>query len=319
MAVYTKLSKEDVDEFLAGYNVVELNEYHGLADGVSNTNYLLHTKDYKRYILTIFEQNSAGELPFFMELTEYLADKKIPCPRPIHNNSGKIIGEIKGKPAALIEFLRRTDNLANITIQHIELLGEIIAKLHLAAKDFPQECPNNFSIAGLRKLFSNYSGQANKIADGLENEIVTELDFLEKNFPPNLPKGIIHADIFPDNVFFITNPLQVSGIIDFYCSCSGFWMYDLMIVINAWCFDNEHHFMPEMANALLKSYNKIRPISEAEIAAMKILGRAAAMRFLISRAYDKLNQVEGAMVAIKDPLEYVEKLKFWQETDWKYE
>jgi homoserine kinase type II len=267
------------------------------------------------YILTLFEKRgSARDLPFFMDLTEHLADKGIVCPRPIANNTGGVIGEIKGVPAVLVEFLPGRGN-PHITPRHLELVGELAAKLHLAAADFTQSRANDLSLPGFYELFDNFRGRADEIAPGLEHEIASELAYLDKNFPSGLPSGVVHTDIFPDNVFFIdgnTDQPELSGIIDFYFSCNDFWMYDLMIVLNAWCFDATHQFMPLRAQALLGAYNKIRPLSEAEKKAAQVLARAAAMRFLVTRCFDWLNRVDGALVNIKDPMEYVKKLRFHQ-------
>lgn len=267
------------------------------------------------YILTLFERSKeARDLPFFMSLTEHLADKGIACPRPIASRAGAVIGEIKKVPAVLVEFLPGRGN-PHITPRHLELVGELVAKLHLAAADFPQSRKNNLSLSGFHELFASFRRRADEIAPGLEREIESELAYLDKNFPAGLPSGVVHTDIFPDNVFFIdgnTDQPELSGIIDFYFSCNDFWMYDLMIVLNAWCFDAAHRFLPQRGQALLNSYNKIRPLAEKEKKAAQVLARAAAMRFLVTRCFDWLNRVDGALVNVKDPMEYVKKLRFHQ-------
>lgn len=317
MAVYTQLSQSDITTFLAAYNVGELVSFKGIAEGVTNTNYLL-TANYElvttNYILTIFEENFlAVDLPFYMNLTEHLADKGIVCPHPIKNKNSTVIGNIKGKQAVLIEFLQGRGN-PHITPRHLQLVGELMAKLHIATHDFPQKQENSLGLSGLQKIFSNLHGRLDEIKSGLEKEISDELEFLSQNLPKNLPAGIVHTDIFPDNVFFIdgnTDQPELSGIIDFYFSCHDFYMYDLMIVMNAWCFDSAHRFVSGRAQALLDSYNKIRPITQAEKGAMPILGRLAAMRFLLTRCDAWLNRVDGALVNIKDPMEYLQKLHFY--------
>lgn len=320
MAVYTKLSQSDIDIFLAAYDAGELISFKGIAEGVTNTNYLLSISPEphvtKHHILTLFEQNfNAADLPFFMDLTEYLSDKGIVCPRPIHNKSGGVIGEIKGKPAVLIEFLQGHGN-PHITPEHTYLVGEMVASLHLATAGFTQTRANNLSISGLRNLFAGFCDRADEINTGLSSEIGTELEFLAKNFPRNLPQGVVHTDIFPDNVFFIDgntyNP-RISGIIDFYFSCTDYFAYDLAIVLNAWCFNSAHGFEPARADALFRGYNRVRRITEEEKDAMNILVRAAAMRFLVTRSFDWLNRVDGVLVNVKDPKEYLHKLQFWRE------
>lgn len=330
MAVYTQLSQSDITSFLAAYDVGEIKSFKGIAEGVSNTNYLLTTLSspspappfrerelsVTNYILTIFEQNfNAADLPFFMNLTEHLANKGIVCPRPIHNKNAAIIGNIKDKPAVLIEFLQGRGN-PHITPRHLELVGELVAKLHLAAQDFPQNRANELSITGLHKIFSGFSENVDKIHAELKREMAAEFLFLTQNFPKNLPAGIVHTDIFPDNVFFVdgnTDQPELSGIIDFYFSCHDFWMYDLAIVQNAWCFDAAHQFVSARADALFRGYNSVRKITEEEKLAMPILARAAAMRFLVTRCHAWFNRVDGALVNIKDPMEYVQKLRFHQQ------
>ncbi len=318
MAVYTQLSQSDIIAFLVGYDFGELVSFKGIAEGVSNTNYLLAVNRKSKitnYILTIFEQNfNAADLPFFMNLTEHLANKGIACPNPIHNKSGVIIGDIKGKLAVMIEFLQGRGN-PHITPRHLQLVGELTAKLHIATQDFSQKRENELSLAGLKKLFAGMDRRVDEIKIGLEKEIVAELEFLEKNLPKDLPSGVVHTDIFPDNVFFVdgnTDQPELSGIIDFYFSCNDFYIYDLMIVLNAWCFDAANQFVPARAKALFESYNKIRPITQAEKAAMTILVRLAAMRFLLTRCGAWLNRVDGALVNIKDPMEYWQKLEFYR-------
>lgn len=317
MAVYTELSENDITAFLLSYDVGKLTSFKGIAEGVSNTNYLLHTSS-ANYILTLFEENfNATDLPFFMNLTEHLGSKGVVCPRPIRSKSGEVIASIKGKPAILIEFLQGHGN-PHITPRHLELVGELAAKLHLSVADFSETRANDLSIAGLKKIFAGFCGRANEIKSGLENEIKTEFEFLEKNLPKNLPAGVVHTDIFPDNVFFIdgyTDQPELSGIIDFYFSCTDFFAYDLAIILNAWCFDTSHKFIPARAEALFKGYNSVRSLTDVEKNALPILARAAAMRFLCTRARDWLNPAQGALVNMKDPMEYVKKLHFWQAND----
>jgi homoserine kinase type II len=318
LAVYTHLSKEDIAALLMHYDIGELETFKGIAEGVENTNYLIITQKgahRQRYILTLYEQRvNPDDLPFFLGLTEWLANRGIACPRPVRSRDDQMTASIKGKTAALIHFLEGRGN-PHITPRHLELTGELLARMHLAGEGFPITRRNTLSLDGWRALFQKFRGDADAIAPGLEKEISAEFSFLEKHWPQGLPSGVIHADVFPDNVFFIdeyTDQPELSGIIDFYFACNDAWIYDVIICMNAWCFDTGHKFVPVRAKALLDTYNRIRPITEAERAAMPVLARGAAMRFLMTRAHDWLIRVDGALVNPKDPMEYVTKLRFHQ-------
>jgi homoserine kinase type II len=310
MAVYTKLLKADIAAHLRQYDVGVLVSAKGIAEGVSNTNYLLVAGS-KKYILTLFEKRSdPKDLPFFMELTEHLAARGIPCPRPVHGKNGKVIFLLKNRPAVLVEFLPGKNN-PNIMPYHLRQLGGMVAYMHSAASDFPKKRANDLALKEWKKLFAGIEKKCDRITPGLADFIGKELDYLEKHWPKNLPAGVIHADIFPDNVFFKGD--DISGVIDFYFACNDYWMYDLMITLNAWCFNGIHQFLPGRAKALLQSYHAVRPITSTERKAMQVLARGAAMRFLLTRAHDWLNRVPGAKVSLKDPMEYVAKLQFHQQ------
>ncbi|MFW0777185.1 MAG: homoserine kinase [Rickettsiales bacterium] len=312
MAVYTKLSDDDIAGFLGRYNIGTLASAHGIAEGIENTNYLIATQS-SRYILTLFEKRvEAKDIPFFLDFTEWLADRDIACPRPIKGRDGNTCYTLAGKPAAIIQFLEGKGS-PNITNYHVEQLGALMARMHLAAKDFPQERENSLSLAGWKEMFASIGKDADKVMDGLADMISAELDYLSASWPKDLPKGVVHADLFPDNVFFQDE--QLSGVIDFYFSCTDFWLYDLMITINAWCFNGVHEFNAARAKTMLQSYHAIRPITPEERAAMQVLARGAALRFLLTRTYDWLNRVEGAIVTTKDPMEYVKKLQFHQKNN----
>ena len=317
MAVYTRLSNDEIAAFLARYNVGELVSATGIAEGIENTNYLLQTQEGKfsrRYILTIYEQRvDASELPFFLDLTEYLAVRDIPCPRPLHANDGKIIQPLAGKSAALISFLEGKGN-PHITPAHTAQLGTLTAQMQLGAKQFPQSRKNNWSLGGWQKLFDKFEARADEIAEGLAEQIAVELEFLRANWPCDLPAGIVHTDLFPDNVFFDEKSREptISGVIDFYFACHDFWAYDLLIAMNAWCFDEKFTFVPARAKALFDAYQQHRELTEEELAALPVLARGAAMRFLVTRCYDWLNTPKDALVTPKDPLEYLAKLRFHQ-------
>jgi homoserine kinase type II len=310
MAVYTKLTNNDIRAFLAQYKVGALTSAKGIAEGVENTNYLI-VAGKERYILTIFESRTdPKELPFFLGLTEWLAERDIPCPRPVHGKNGKVMYPLKGKSAILVQFLQGRNN-PNVSNYHLQQLGAMSARMHMAAKGYTKKRPNILGLAGWKRLFARVEKRCDEITPGLADLIRKELSYLEKNWPSKLPSGVVHADLFPDNVFFKGD--ELSGVIDFYFSCNDAWMYDLMITLNAWCFDGSHRFVGNRAKALLQSYHAVRPITPEERAAMQVLARGAAMRFLLTRTYDWLNRIPGAVVTPKDPLEYAAKLIFHQQ------
>ena len=317
MAVYTRLEQEQIAAFIARYDIGELVSATGIAEGIENTNYLLvtqHGKFSRRYILTIFEQRvDSSELPFFMELKEYLAVRGIPCPRPVHASDGEMIQPLAGKSAAIVSFLEGRGNPA-ITHEHTAELGTLCAQMHLAAKQYPYMRKNALSVGGWQKLFDKFEARADEISPGLAEVISAELEFLRANWPCDLPAGIVHADLFPDNVFFDVEEgvPAISGVIDFYFSCHDFWLYDLVIAMNAWCFDENFEFVPLRAQALFDAYQHVRELTEEEVEALPVIARGAAMRFLVTRCYDWLNRPEGALVTPKDPLEYLAKLRFHQ-------
>lgn len=319
MAVYTKLAPGDIAAFLTQYDLGALVEHKGIAEGVENTNYQLTlTRDGERsrYILTLYEQRvNPADLPFFLGLTEWLADHGIACPRPVKNRAGALTGTLAGRPAALIHFLEGRGN-PHITPRHLELTGTLMARMHRAAEGFPLARANSLSLAGWKSLFAKFRPCADTITPGLEAALEEELRHLEARWPAGLPRGVIHADIFPDNVFFIdghTDTPELSGVIDFYFACNDALAYDLAITLNAWCFDLSHRYMPARGRALLQSYHALRPLSDAEKQALPILCRGAALRFLMTRSHDWLHRVEGALVNPKDPMEYMAKLRFHQE------
>ncbi len=318
MAVYTQLTDDEIRRFLAHYPLDALVSARGIVEGIDNTNYLIVTgteTKQKKYILTIFEQRiRAEELPFFMGLTGWLAHHGIPCPEPVKGLDGGLTYTLGGKPAALVHFLEGRNN-PEITPLHTRQLGDMVARMHMAAKNFPMRRDNNLSLDAWRAIFATYSNRVDEIMPGLKTMMSTELDYLQSYWPRGLPSGVIHADVFPDNVFFsqASGAPFLSGVIDFYFSCNDAWIYDLLICLNAWCFDTAHRFQPERAGALLEAYARVRPLTREERAAMPLLARAAAMRFLVTRAHDWLIRVPGALVNPKDPMEYVTKLQFHQQ------
>ncbi len=315
MAVYTQLTEEDVKGFLAHYDIGALRSFEGIVEGIDNTNFLVVAD--ARYILTVFESRiRAEELPYFLGYSGWLAERGIPCPKPMQGRDGEVIRTLKGKPAALVQFLEGKGN-PDITPAHTALVGDLDAKMHLAAQDFLPWRENNLSLAGWRIIFDKIAPRADEVFPGMEKLIRHELAFLEEHWPGGLPSGPVHADLFPDNVFFTYNAgvPALSGVIDFYFACNDSFAYDLMICLNAWCFDDRQRFVPELASALLKSYRDVRPLEDAELRALPLLARAAALRFLVTRAHDWIFRVPGALVNPKNPMDYVMRLKFFQQDD----
>ncbi len=309
MAVYTEVSDEDVEAFVAAYAIGEVVSLAGIAEGVENTNFLLRTTT-GAYILTLYEKRVRREdLPFFIGLMEHLAAKGLACPTPIRARDGAVLRELKGRPAAIVSFLEGLWP-RRILPEHCAGVGQALAALHLAGADFPMRRANNLSLAGWRPLFQASAGRAHEVRPGLSAALGEELAFLEANWPAGLPEGVIHADLFPDNVFF--RGQQVSGLIDFYFACTDAFAYDLAICLNAWCFEADGSFNVTKGRLLAGAYQRLRPLSDAEVAALPTLCRGAALRFLLTRLYDWLNHPPGAFVKPKDPLEYFAKLRFHQ-------
>jgi homoserine kinase type II len=309
MAVYTEVAAEDLADFLKGYDIGELLSYKGIAEGVENSNFLLHTSQ-GAFILTLYEKRvAAGDLPFFLSLMAWLAARGVHCPQPAKNRSGAVYGTLAGRPAAIINFLEgmwpRRPNAV-----HCAGVGDALARMHVAGRDFPLVRKNPLSVAGWRPLFDLAAARADGVQHGLRDFLARELDVLEARWPTDLPVGVIHADLFPDNVFFLGD--RVSGLIDFPFSCTDILAYDVAICLNAWCFEPDHAFNVTKARALLNAYGKVRALSEAEQSALPLLARGAALRFLLTRLVDFLDVPPGALVRPKDPLEYVRKLRFHQ-------
>jgi len=309
MAVYTDVSAEDLGRFLAGYDLGELLSYKGIAEGVENSNFLVHTGT-GHYILTLYEKRvAAGDVPFFLALMEHLASRGINCPQPVKARNGNALGILCGRPAAIVTFLdgmwmRRPD------AGNCAAVGEALARMHLAGADFSGKRRNVLSVTGWRPLFEQAAGRADSLQHGMRAMIETELGQLETSWPRDLPQGVIHADLFPDNVFFLSDKL--SGLIDFYFACTDTLAFDIAICLNAWCFEPDHSYNVTKGRSLLTSYIKTRPLSGAERDALPLLARGAAMRFLLTRLVDWLDVPAGALVQPKNPLEYFRKLRFHQ-------
>ncbi|MBT4710188.1 MAG: homoserine kinase [Alphaproteobacteria bacterium] len=307
MAVYTEVSDSQLAAFMDQYDLGDPLGLMPIAEGVENSNYRLATST-GTYILTIYEKRVDREdLPFFLGLMEHLSAGGIPCPLPIQGRDGEALRELSGKAAAIITFLDGAWP-RKIKPVHCRGLGAAMAQMHLAGADFALSRPNSLSMTGWREVFQTVQSRADEVAPGLAAEIARELDFIEANWPKDLPAGVIHADLFPDNVFFKGDGL--SGIIDFYFACNDFFAYDLAICLNAWCFEPDRSFNVTKAKLMLSSYRKVRPFSETEVANLPLLARGAALRFLLTRLHDWLHQVDGALVKPKDPAEYLQKLRF---------
>ena len=309
MAVYTEVSDEDVAAFAAEYDLGSVLSLKGIAEGVENSNFLLVTTA-GPYILTLYEKRVAeADLPFFLGLMQHLAARGIECPQPVPARDGQALRRLSGRPAVVVTFL---DGLWPKRIQpwHCQGLGQALARMHAAGADFQMTRPNSLSIDGWRRLVADCAPRADTVQPGLAGDITAELAFLEAHWPRDLPVGLIHADLFPDNVFFRGD--RLSGLIDFYFACTDMLAYDLSICLNAWCFEPDGAFNVTKARALLASYRTERPLSPAELAALPILARGNALRFLLTRLYDWLNHPPGAFVRPKDPLEYWRRLRFHQ-------
>lgn len=309
MAVYTTIDEDSLDVFLSAYDIGEAVSVKGIAEGVENSNYLLMTEQ-GRFILTLYEKRvDPDDLPFFLGLMDHLAAKGVRCPVPIHGRDGAALRELCGRPAALVSYL---DGVWPMRIQpfHCAGLGKALATMHLAGADFGLKRANALSLPGWRPLFERCEPEADLVLPGLAAELAVELRAVEQDWPEGLPRGVIHADLFPDNVFFQREAL--TGLIDFYFACNDLLSYDIAICLNAWCFEIDGAFNITKARHLLAAYRSVRPLSAGELEALPLLARGAALRFLLTRLYDWQNQVEGALVKPKDPLEYLEKLRFHQ-------
>jgi homoserine kinase type II len=307
VAVYTEVSDEELSAFLDTYDIGTVLSYKGIAEGVENTNYFLHTTK-GSYILTLYEKRvREDDLPFFLGLMQHLALKGLNCPLPVSNRRGEPLGRVAGRPAVIITFLEGIA-VRRPTAQHCGALGAALAKLHLAGRDFSMQRPNALSLEAWAPLFAQAEAQADTVSPGLAERTRRELALLEESWPRGLPTGIIHADLFTDNVFFIGS--EVSGLIDFYFACTDAFAYDVAICLNAWCFEIDASFNLTKGRAMLAGYRSVRRLEPQEVEALPVLCRGSAMRFMLTRLVDWLNVPPGALVKPKDPLEYDRKLNF---------
>jgi len=310
LAVYTDVGDEELVAFVAAYDLGEVMSFKGIAEGVENTNYLLQTTT-GSHILTLYEKRvQVGDLPYFLGFMEHLAARGVTCPTPLHGRDGAALRELCGRPAAIVTFLEGLWP-RRIQPQHCAQVGAALARLHLAGTDFPLHRRNALSVADWRVLYESCAGRSHEIKGGLAQILGAELDHLEAHWPTDLPAGVCHADLFPDNVFFLGEKL--SGMIDFYFACNDFFAYDLGICLNAWCFEHDGSFNVTKARIMLGHYRQVRPFSDAELQILPLMARGSAMRFLLTRLYDLLNHREGALVKPKDPLEFLAILQFHQQ------
>ena len=310
MAVYTKFSRENIKSILSNYSIGNLIDYKGIKEGIENTNYELIV-DKKKYILTVYEKRvREKDLPFFAELMGGLNNYEFKCPVPILNKDNNPITEFNNKKLMIVSFIEgKAKNV--LSPQDCKLVGTEAARMHEITKDFKIKRSNDLSINSWRKLFESVKTQCTKIHVDLPKLIESNLNDVEKNWPKSLPTGIIHADLFNDNIFFKDN--KFSGIIDFYFSCNDFYAFEIAICFNALCFDgpqNNLSFNVTKAKNFIDGYSSIRTLADEEKRNIKVLSQGSALRFLLTRVFDALNTVEGAIVKVKDPMEYLKRLEF---------
>ena len=310
MAVYTKLSENDLKDFFSKYNVGKIQKYEEIKEGIENTNYFIQTEKGK-FILTLYEKRvDEKDLPFFIGLMRNLYDKKFPSPEPVINKNGNYISEIFNKKAAVVSFLEgKAKKILNP--EDCYQVGIYTARLHLITKNLISKRKNKLSINSWREIYNKVKKDCSKIHPNLSTIIEKNLNEIENDWPKNIPSGIIHADLFPDNIFFNNNKL--SGIIDFYFSCNDYYAFEIAICLNALCFEGKNEnlsFNVTKAKKFIDGYASIRNLTDGEKNALKVLCKGAAIRFLLTRVFDYLNLIDGALVKIKDPVEYLKRLEF---------
>ena len=314
MAVYTKLPEDELKQFFCKYDLGEIINYEGIRDGIENTNYFVQTEKNK-YILTLYEKRvEEKDLPFFISLMRNLYDKKFPSPEPVINKNGNYISEVLKKKAAVVSFL---DGSAKKVLDPDNCfeVGSYAAKLHLITKNLKGKRENKLSVNSWRNIYNKVKKDCSKIHPNLSKIIEKNLNEVEQNWPKDIPSGIIHADLFPDNIFFLNN--RLSGIIDYYFSCNDFYAFEIAICLNALCFEGKSEnlsFNVTKAKKFIDGYESLRKLEDEEKNSLRILCQGAAIRFLLTRVFDYLNLSEGAIVKIKDPVEYLKRLEFHDST-----
>jgi homoserine kinase type II len=311
MAVYTEVTDDALAGFLEAYDIGRVVAFRGIAEGVENSNYSLRTTA-GDFILTLYEKRvDPAELPWFLGLMEHLAAKSLPCPLPVRARDGRNLNPLAGRIAAITTFLpgiwpRRP------TAAHCAPLGAALARLHVAGADYQAERVNALGPTGWRPLLERCGDSADRVEPGLGGALAASLDDILDQWPQGLPRGQIHADLFPDNVFFLDG--AISGLIDFYFAATDFFAYDIAVCLNAWCFEADLSFNITKSQALLRGYQSVRPLGAEEGAALPVLSAGAAMRFLLTRLYDWINTPDGALVTRKDPMPYYRRLRFHTQT-----
>ncbi len=307
MAVYTEVGDVALARFLEGYDLGAPLSLKGIAEGVENSNYLLHTQR-GVFLLTLYEKRvEEADLPFFLGQIVHLARRGVKFPQPVRSRSGDAIGRLAGRAAAIVTFLEGL-SVRRPTVEHCGGVGEALARMHAAGADFTLRRRNALSIHGWPALFEAARARADEVAPGLASETEAHLRALQDIWPKALPAGVIHADLFPDNVFFLADKL--SGLIDFYFACNDFLAYDLAICLNSWAFETSGEFNVSKGAALIAGYQLVRRLEGREVEALPILARGSALRFMLTRLVDWLNVPPGALVKPKDPREYLAKLRF---------
>ena len=310
MAVYTKLNQNKIEEILSNYSLGELDSFKGIEEGIENTNYFLSVNK-KKFILTIYEKRvKSADLPFFSDLMSSLNKASFKCPAPISNNNNETITNFGGKKLMIVSFLEGKAK-QNLSPANCKSIGSEIASMHELTKNLKLKRQNDLSVNSWRKLFNSVKDKCESIHKDLPILIEENLNDVEKNWPKNLPRGTIHADLFQDNIFFIQD--KFSGVIDFYFSCEDFFAFEIAICFNALCFDglkSNLSFNVTKAKNFIDGYSSVRKLSDEELSNIKVLSQGAALRFLLTRVFDALNKVEGAIVKIKDPMEYLKRLEF---------
>ena len=310
MAVYTKYKEKDINTILSNYTIGNLNRFEGIQEGIENTNYFLLVEG-KKFILTVYEKRVKKEdLPFFAQLMIGLNKSGFKCPVPIINKNNNPITDFKGKKIMIVSFIEGKAKEI-LSPENCRLIGTETARMHQITKKFTIKRQNDLSINSWRKIFNSVKEQCADIHKDLPRLIESNLQDVEKNWPANLPKGIIHADLFNDNIFFKDN--KFSGIIDFYFSCNDFYALEIAICFNALCFDgtqNNLSFNVTKAKNFIDGYSEIRNLTDEEKKNIKVLSQGSALRFLLTRVFDALNTVKGAIVKVKDPMEYLKRLDF---------
>jgi len=305
MAVYTDITDEELAGLLADFDLGQALSLKGVAEGVENSNFLLETET-GRYFLTVYERRvSEGDLPFFLQLMAWLAGRGFPSATPIADRDGALLKRVRGKPCAIVSFLSGL-SVRRPGAAHCREAGAGLAELHLAAEGFPGRRANDLGHGAWAAMFEPLQAEADGLKPGLSRQILSDLELLAARWPDGLPQGIVHADFFPDNVFFRQG--KFAGAIDFYFACVDALAYDIAIALNAWCFEPDGSFNITAARALVAGYESRRPLSDLERAALPTLAHGAAMRFFITRLHDWGATPQGALVRPKDPLEYERKL-----------